>query len=190
MDALHSQSLGERAPICAPATLDSALSDLLGLSPDLDQVISGNESARQLFAGTSQGSRYLKTLIRRFPDFAASVFRQPAEDLIQSVIVEAGSCWRSASGLPDLMERLRTEKARAALLTALCDLAGWWTTEDVTRQLDYQPPKLTVIEHYQEVIVKDDETGETTWFSSGSIGSTFLPGARFGDRNVANLHVL
>ncbi len=135
MDALHSQSLGERAPICAPATLDSALSDLLGLSPDLDQVISGNESARQLFAGTSQGSGYLKTLIRRFPDFAASVFRQPAEDLIQSVIVEAGSCWRSASGLPDLMERLRTEKARAALLTALCDLAGWWTTEDVTRQL-------------------------------------------------------
>lgn len=32
--------------------------------------------------------------------------------------------------------------------------------------LDYQPPKLTVIEHYQEVIVKDEVTGETTMITA------------------------
>jgi transposase len=31
-----------------------------------------------------------------------------------------------------------------------------------SESMEYEPPKLTVIEHYQEVIVKNDERGETT----------------------------
>jgi transposase len=37
----------------------------------------------------------------------------------------------------------------------------------IGEQLEYEPPKVHVIEHYQEVIVRDDEWGETTILSAG-----------------------
>jgi transposase len=36
----------------------------------------------------------------------------------------------------------------------------------IGEQLEYEPPKVHVIEHYQEVIVRDDESGETTILSA------------------------
>jgi transposase len=36
----------------------------------------------------------------------------------------------------------------------------------IGEQLEYEPPKVHVIEHYQEVIVRDDEWGETTILSA------------------------
>ncbi|MEM7429654.1 MAG: bifunctional [glutamine synthetase] adenylyltransferase/[glutamine synthetase]-adenylyl-L-tyrosine phosphorylase [Pseudomonadota bacterium] len=108
------------------------MSDLAGLSPALDDLLSGESGARELLAGVCQGSGYLKTLIRRLPDFTASAFNQSGDDLFDGVISNAAASWQNAGDQSELMACLRIEKSRAALLAALYDLAGWWTAARVT----------------------------------------------------------
>ena len=135
MDYLPTGPLGERVPRWNPSLIEAELSDLSGLSKDLDELVSRTEWVGPLLAGLCRGSGYLKNLVRRFPDFAAAALIQSPQGLFEEILVSTASSWRVADSQADLMSRLRVEKGKAAFLIALCDLAGWWDAETVTREL-------------------------------------------------------
>jgi glutamate-ammonia-ligase adenylyltransferase len=89
--------------------------------------LSGDLAA--LVRGAAGCSPYLLSLMTREADWMARAFEAPETALSQ----EFARLHRVAPG--DLGSALRQAKKRVALLTALADLAGVWTLEEVTRAL-------------------------------------------------------
>ncbi len=103
----------------APDVGQEALTRLPGLSPALAELI----------VGTAGSSPYLKGLIEGQAEWVAQAMGDP--DTALSGVFE-----QIRAVPPDeLHGALRGAKARVALLTALCDLAGVWPLEKVTGAL-------------------------------------------------------
>ncbi|MFZ3582301.1 glutamine-synthetase adenylyltransferase [Loktanella sp. DJP18] len=84
---------------------------------------------RDLIAGTAGCSPYLAGLIAREADWLQAAQNDPEAALAQTLAAIP------AIPFADLGPGLRQSKARVALLTALCDLAGVWPLSTVTQAL-------------------------------------------------------
>ncbi|VDC31622.1 bifunctional [glutamine synthetase] adenylyltransferase/[glutamine synthetase]-adenylyl-L-tyrosine phosphorylase [Pseudogemmobacter humi] len=91
-----------------------------GLAPEI----------RALIAATAGCSPYLKGLMQREADWLCAALSAPPEGALASLLAEPRE-----AGLDTLGTALRQAKRRAALLTALCDLGGVWSLEEVTGAL-------------------------------------------------------
>ncbi|MCB5409109.1 glutamine-synthetase adenylyltransferase [Pseudogemmobacter faecipullorum] len=91
-----------------------------GLAPEL----------RALIAASAGCSPYLKGLAEKEAGWLAPALSAPPEAALASLLAEPRE-----AGLDTLGAALRQAKRRAALLTALCDLGGVWSLEEVTGAL-------------------------------------------------------
>lgn len=109
-----------RLPIAYDPALGAESRDLVpGLSPE----------AGQLIAGAAGSSPYLRSLIEQEAVWIGEALNAPKQAL-------AGVLAECRALAPDqLKPGLRQAKRRLALLTALCDLCGGWSLEEVTTAL-------------------------------------------------------
>ncbi|WP_278921884.1 glutamine-synthetase adenylyltransferase [Pseudophaeobacter profundi] len=109
-----------RLPRPYDAALGAETRDLVaGLAPE----------EAELIAGTAGSSPYLRRLIEQEADWIGGALGAP-----KSALAEIFASCRSLA--PDqLKPGLRQAKRRVALLTALCDLCGGWSLEEVTGAL-------------------------------------------------------
>ncbi len=122
-------------PLLRADHIPDALEDLTADSADLQDLFSRNEKVAAFAEAVACNSGYLKRLIERDRDFAFQCFTMSPGDLMARVVAETRDAWGLAESQDDLMRALRVGKGRAALVTALCDLAGFWNAEIVTRWL-------------------------------------------------------
>ena len=80
-----------------------------------------------LFQGTAGCSPYLAELMHHEADWIVPAIHDPEDALTKCLAIN----WRDA----DLPTTLRQAKRRVALLTALADLGGVWSLENVTQAL-------------------------------------------------------
>jgi glutamate-ammonia-ligase adenylyltransferase len=84
-----------------------------------------------LLAATAGCSPYLKGLMGREGDWLRGALAGAPEEALEAVLAAPVG----VEGAEALGEALRVAKRRAALLTALCDLGGVWSLEEVTGAL-------------------------------------------------------
>ena len=122
-------------PLISADPAPDLLQDLTGECAQLQKLFAANERVRNFAEAVACNSGYLKRLIERDREFAARSFSEPPGKLMANVIETTRNAWANAESQDDLMAQLRRGKARAALVTALCDLAGLWNGEIVTHWL-------------------------------------------------------
>lgn len=97
-------------------------------------------AARELVSGISAGSPYLSGLVRQNPERFLNLLRSDPSARLDALIDELADSADTAESVDQLMVALRVFKNEAALLIALCDLAGLWpimrVTEALTRVAD------------------------------------------------------
>ncbi|KAF0227848.1 MAG: glutamate-ammonia-ligase [Beijerinckiaceae bacterium] len=101
---------------------------------ELAPIVARSPAVGELLAGIAEGSPYLWRLIQRWPERAVSLLNQPVSTSLAAVLAET----RAAGDLDDqaaAMRGLRHGKAKAALLIALADLGGLYTTVEVIEAL-------------------------------------------------------
>ena len=112
----------------ALASLVQAFQNSPGLSAAAKPFAEEPE-VRDLLAATFSNSPYLTSLALREPELLAEcLLRDPDAHLTEARAALAEAVAQVAT-VPDVMALLRRFKRRIALLTALADLAGVWTTE-------------------------------------------------------------
>ncbi|OIQ43530.1 MAG: glutamine-synthetase adenylyltransferase [Roseobacter sp. MedPE-SWde] len=90
-----------------------------------------NPETEQLIAGAAGSSPYLRRLIEQEAEWIGPALAEPRQALV--------SVFEDCTALPpdQLKPGLRQAKRRVALLTALCDLCGSWSLEEVTTALTH-----------------------------------------------------
>ncbi len=80
-----------------------------------------------------QGSPYLAGLVRLWPEFTEEVLGGDYAAISADIITAAPAC--IGMDEPTAYRHLRQLKSKFALLTALADISGAWSTSETTRQL-------------------------------------------------------
>ena len=88
------------------------------------------DQVRDLVAGVSGCSPYLRRLIEIEVDWLRAALQGSPETVLHDILSEA-----NAAEAADLGDALRCAKRRVALLAALCDCGGVWSLGDVTGAL-------------------------------------------------------
>ena len=88
----------------------------------------------ELFAKIKAGSPYLKALLYNYSDFAAAVLAGNPEHELQELLIALSACGK-LSTRTEVMQALRQNKQKLALLVALYDLTALWPLEKVTAAL-------------------------------------------------------
>ena len=114
-------------PILDDWRRDASLASLVALA--------GKPAVRLLLAGIVAGSPYLKTEIVRNPKRLEGILRAAPERRFAELTATLASRLTEVDAIADAMTALRTYKSEVALLIALCDLAGVWSVDEVTRAL-------------------------------------------------------
>ncbi|RMD46379.1 MAG: glutamine-synthetase adenylyltransferase, partial [Alphaproteobacteria bacterium] len=87
--------------------------------------------AADLVTGAAGSSPFLADLVRREAEWLADALERPPE----TVFAELWEGLPEEGGVTAVLSALRRAKGRVALLTALADLGGVWSLEEVTRAL-------------------------------------------------------
>ncbi|MCC7253733.1 bifunctional [glutamine synthetase] adenylyltransferase/[glutamine synthetase]-adenylyl-L-tyrosine phosphorylase [Hyphomicrobium sp.] len=98
-------------------------------------ALAGKAPVRGLLAGIVAGSPYLKTEITRDPRRFERLLRTAPERRFADLTGTLAAKLAEVDTFADAMAALRIYKSEVALLTALADLAGVWSVDDVTRTL-------------------------------------------------------
>lgn len=100
-----------------------------------------NEDERQMLApwqsfvmAVADGSPYLRHLISHAAQFTAGLLQSGPQRSFEEIIAALKSSPQMA-GQAEFMANLRQQKARAALLIALADIAHFWTVDEVVAAL-------------------------------------------------------
>ncbi len=117
----------EMAALAAEAAGDPALARL--------GVLLDDERVQALVSGTVSGSSYLRGLIQRDAGRLLRLLDTAPELHFETIARGMADGVAAAATLPEAMRALRRFKSEAALLIALCDLAGVWAVMEVTRRL-------------------------------------------------------
>ncbi len=89
----------------------------------------------------AQGAPYLKALLQEFPDSAALLETQSPEHVVAALCAPPPD-----DNLASLSQTLRQRKKQIHLICALCDIAGVWDWDPVTRTLsDFTDMAMTVL---------------------------------------------
>ncbi|MGC1506157.1 MAG: glutamine-synthetase adenylyltransferase [Sulfitobacter sp.] len=94
-------------------------------------VQSAQPEVRELVAGAASCAPYVLTLLEKETEWVLQAVENP-EAAVQSVIEDA-----AAIPFAEINDGLRMGKRRVALMTALCDLGGAWSLEQVTGALTH-----------------------------------------------------
>ncbi len=108
----------KQAPIPYEAGLGLETAEICGIKDGL---------LFDLIVGTAGCSPYLRGLMQKETDWLAGIWDQKPDTVFRAILDDVGTEKLSSS--------LRCAKRRVALLTALCDLGGVWTLEQVTETL-------------------------------------------------------
>ena len=128
-------------PMAAPgASLDRELEALAAAAAEQADLaplrgILGNEPVTKLIAGTVSGSPYLRGLMQRDYGRLQRILMSSPDQRFDDLKAELAANAAAAQTLPEAMKALRVFKSEAALLIALCDLAGVWPVMEVTARL-------------------------------------------------------
>ncbi len=128
-------------PVAAPgASLDRELEALAAAAAEHADLaplrgILGNEPVTKLIAGTVSGSPYLRGLMQRDYGRLQRILMSSPDQRFDDLKAELAANAAAAQTLPEAMKALRVFKSEAALLIALCDLAGVWPVMEVTARL-------------------------------------------------------
>lgn len=90
---------------------------------------------RALFDGIFGNSPYLTRLCLRLAEDVAGILDRPLGDSREAILAATAALAAQAENEAALTGGLRVQKQRAALLTALADLAGVWTAKEAVRAL-------------------------------------------------------
>jgi glutamate-ammonia-ligase adenylyltransferase len=102
-----------------------ALKELLGSSPRL----------RELIAGIADGSPYLWELANADPGRLLTLLQSDPDEHLAGLLSQTAAAIATTADEGEAMRLLRRTKAEAALLIALCDIAGVWPVTRVTAAL-------------------------------------------------------
>jgi glutamate-ammonia-ligase adenylyltransferase len=124
------------APEKAEQRLADWLSDVASAqAADFENLFVQFPLARRIFAGIAEASPYLFDLVRSDAPRALRILQsKPDQHLVQLIEESRHRVW-TASHEVQAMQVLRSMKAEAALLIALCDIGGVWPVMQVTRAL-------------------------------------------------------
>ncbi|MEM8648179.1 MAG: hypothetical protein AAGF86_17790, partial [Pseudomonadota bacterium] len=111
-------------PLISADPAPDLVADLQGDCEPLTELFSSYPALRDFAEAVACNSGYLKRLMERDREFAVRCFTEPPAEVMEEVRDTTRAAWAEAEGQDDLMQRLRKGKARAALVTGLCDLAG------------------------------------------------------------------
>ena len=85
-----------------------------------------------LFERIVEGSSFLSTLLRRYPDIIAALEKQSAEEVADQVLDALPAAISACDNRDAVMVALRNARNQIALITALADLTGMWDVRAVT----------------------------------------------------------
>ncbi|HZR75729.1 bifunctional [glutamine synthetase] adenylyltransferase/[glutamine synthetase]-adenylyl-L-tyrosine phosphorylase [Bradyrhizobium sp.] len=124
------------APDKAARRLSDWLSDIAPAhAAEFEALFARYPRARQIFTSLAEASPYLFELIRSDAARALRILQgEPDQRLNQLFEQTHERVWAAASET-DVMQTLRSAKAEAALLVALCDIGGVWPVMRVTEVL-------------------------------------------------------
>src|SRR5579872_6563220 len=124
------------APDIAGKRLQDWLSDVdADHVAELETLLSRFPKLRTILAGIAETSPYLFDLVRADTPRALRVLRSEPDRHLERLIEDMRHGAWTASSEAQVMKLLRSVKAEAALLTALCDIGGVWPVMRVTRAL-------------------------------------------------------
>ncbi len=106
--------------------------------PELAAVMRGladDEAGSRLLASLFGNSPYLTQCCLREPGFLAQLVERGPDTAFAEILTRLNRGLPPTTPRAALMQALRVEKRRAALLIALADLAGYWTLAQVTGAL-------------------------------------------------------
>ena len=132
----------------------------LATDPSLTALLA-NESARALVMSTAGNAPYLARLMTKYPSQLGDILRDGPDAAWAALSNEARTISGAHIPTPDMMLALRHLKARAALTTALADIAGLWPLAEVTRALS-QFAGDAVVAALRHVLHQAAERGEFT----------------------------
>jgi [glutamine synthetase] adenylyltransferase / [glutamine synthetase]-adenylyl-L-tyrosine phosphorylase len=108
--------------------LDRILAAMKDLPPFPDRAAS-------FLSGVFAGSSYLTGIAERYPQLLAATLYTAPELQFDEILSRTKREAQEAGSQRDVMRILRQGKTEVAFLTALADLAGIWSVEEVTRRL-------------------------------------------------------
>ena len=85
-----------------------------------------------LFERIVEGSSFLSTLLRRYPDIIAALEKQSAEEVADQVLDALPAAISACDNRDAVMVALRNARNQIALITALADITGMWDVRAVT----------------------------------------------------------
>jgi [glutamine synthetase] adenylyltransferase / [glutamine synthetase]-adenylyl-L-tyrosine phosphorylase len=120
------------------ADIVGSLEGALRAAPDLAsaaEVLAENPKARGLLEASFGGAPYLAQLAQRDPKILADILLRDPDTHLAETREELTAAIAAASTPKEVMALLRRFKRRVALLVALADLGGVWSTEAAIRAL-------------------------------------------------------
>lgn len=128
-------------PVAAPSqSLDremEALHAAAATQPELAALapLLASEPVAKLIAGTVSGSPFLRGQMQRDYARLLRILSQSPEQRFAALKADLAQQAAAAQSMPEAMKALRVFKSEAALLIALCDLAGIWPVMEVTARI-------------------------------------------------------
>ncbi len=98
------------------------------------EFVPDDDRQRRLVSAIAGASPFLRLLMLRDGAYAARVFRETPEILLEEILTGLRRDRHEASQ-SEFMRLLRIARVRAALVIAVADIAGRWTVEEVTAAL-------------------------------------------------------
>jgi glutamate-ammonia-ligase adenylyltransferase len=106
--------------------------------PALQQAadrLQGDPAVMRLLSGVFGNSRFLTLMAELEPDFSVTLLFDGPDAALRRISHDLADARRRALDGDEPARALRTAKRRVALATAVADIAGLWTLEQVTRAL-------------------------------------------------------
>src|SRR5579872_2006224 len=124
----------------APKIADRLLQEWLSAieaqqAAELDALFARFPGLRTIFAGIAEASPYLFDLLNADAARVLRILRSDPDQHLNLLLEDARQQVWTASTEADAMRLLRSTKAEAALLIALCDIGGIWPVMRVTAAL-------------------------------------------------------
>ncbi len=103
------------------------------------QILTAHAKTAQLLKGVFGCSPFLTQIILQHPDYAVEIFTQSPDQFVRRTLdtmtTTALVSENTSPKMDMLMQQLRVAKRRVAFATAMADLSGYWTVEQVVKEL-------------------------------------------------------
>ena len=170
--APNASDITSRLPLASRDADAMASLEQLSLYPPLAPLLAA-PLHRDLITAAAGNAPYLARLIGRYPDYVAELFSMGLDTTWGMLTHSRYAVDMESADTAAMMKHLRTLKAKCALTTALADISGAWTLEQVTHALaGFAGDAVTIALRF--LLLKAAQRGEL------QLGSTETPEAGTG----------